>query len=364
MSLNAKIELEKYAKVVEKELDKYFEQELSNIFGVNKKEKELSKEIIKHIQDFVTRPAKRLRASFVYCGYQLLGGTNKKEIIKASMSVELIHAGLLIHDDFMDQDKIRRGKPTTHEFFSQIHHKNKYYGDSKHYGESMAVNIGDAATFLGHQILGESNFPADRKIKALNRLSRGIVNTTLGQAFDITLEARKKAQEKDILDLHWAKTSIYTYENPLHVGAILAGAKENDLRILSEYAIPGGIAFQLQDDILGLFGNSKKTGKSTNSDLKEGKMTLLITKALETTSPSQTEVIKRIWGKSDLTEREANEVRKVIVDTGSLEYSKNISIKLAQKAQKTVIKMKKRNWHTKSIEYLNGIAQYMIRRDL
>lgn len=363
-SLYAKNELEAYAKVVEKELTDYFDHESLHIFGVSKKERQLSKNIFEHIEDYVLRPAKRLRASFVYNGYELLGGQNKEGIIKASMCVELIHAGLLVHDDFMDQDITRRGKFTTHEYYSQIHHQNRYFGDSKHYGASMAVNIGDAALFLGHQILGESPFDPAKKVIALNRLSRGIVNTALGQAFDVTMEVQKNAVEKDILDLHFAKTAIYTYENPLHIGAILAGASEGDLSVISKYAIPGGIAFQLQDDILGFFGDSKKTGKASYSDLKEGKTTLLIIKALENGSKGQVNRLMQIWGKRDLTRKEADEARQIVADTGSLEYSKKISIKFAKKAQESIPLMLKRKWNKKAIDYLDGIAQYMIERDL
>ncbi len=363
-SQRAKDELENYAKIVEKELEKYFDFELKKSFGVSEDEKKLSTHILEHIKDYTLRPAKRLRASFVYNGYELLGGKNTKEIIKASMSVELIHAGLLVHDDFMDQDSVRRGKPTTHKYYTNFFKENKFIGNPNHYGESMAVNIGDAALFLGHEILGETKFSPETKIKAMNRLSRGIVNTTFGQVFDITLEAKRKAIEEDILDLHHAKTSIYTYENPLHIGAILAGANEDDLEILSNYAISGGIAFQLQDDILSFFGDSKKTGKSLFSDLKEGKMTLLIIKALQNGSLQDTETLKSIWGKQDLTENEGEKVKDILINTGSLEYSKQISIKWAKEAQKTIPIMIKKGWKPKAVDYLDGIAQYMIERDL
>ncbi len=101
--------------------------------------------------------------------------------------------------------------------------------------------------------------------------------------------------EKDVTDIHHGKTSIYTYENPLHIGAILAGASTNDLELLSKYAIPGGIAFQIQDDILGLFGNTEKTGKPAHSDLRQGKMTLLIIKALEKANPNQKSKLLKLW---------------------------------------------------------------------
>lgn len=363
-SKKAKNNLLKFVKIIENELDKYFNQEITHAFGVSRKEKELSTHIWKHIKEHNLRPAKRLRGSFVYYGYKLLGGKKEKDILETSMCIEIIHTALLMHDDFMDQDDTRRGKPTTHQYYKTFHENKKFRFNSLHYGEGMAVTVGDVALLAGYEILGKSGFNNNLKIQALNRTFRGIVNTALGQTYDITLEGKGIASEKDITDLHHAKTAIYTYENPLHIGAILARAKSKDLDLISEYAIPGGIAFQLQDDILGLYGNPEKTGKPAHSDLRQGKMTLLIIKALEFGNKKQQKRLKEIWGKRDLDEGEANEARKIVRDTGSLEYSKKVSVKWAKEAQKAIPKMAKRNWNKDAIYYLDGIAQYMVEREV
>jgi len=363
-ALRAKKTLLDFVEKIEYELSSYFDNEIKNHFGVSKKEKALSKNIWEHIKEHNLRPAKRLRGSFVYYGYRLFNSNKEKEIMKAAMCIELVHTALLMHDDFMDQDDTRRGKPTTHEYYKAIHEHDYKHGAPLHYGESMAVTIGDIALLAGHEILGEADFATEKKLDALNRLLRGIVNTGMGQAFDVTLEAISKASEKDIFDLHWAKTGIYTYENPLHIGAILAGAKDNDLKILTKYAMPGGIAFQLQDDILGLYGNPEKTGKPAHSDLRQGKMTLLIVYALKHGSPKQIKRLKQIWGNRNLTEDEANEARKIVRDCGSLNYSAKISRDWAKKAQKAIPEMVKKGWNKKAIDYLDGIAQYMVERDI
>lgn len=361
---DAKKTLESFVKVIEKELEKYFNREIKNAFGVSTKEKDLSTHIWKHIKEHNLRPAKRLRGSFVYYGYKLLGGKKEKEILRTSMSIELIHTALLMHDDFMDQDDTRRGKPTTHEYYKSFHENKNFRFNSLHYGESMAVTVGDVALLAGYEILGKSGFDNNLRNRTLNRTFRGIVNTALGQTYDITLEGKGIASEKDITDLHHAKTAIYTYENPLHIGAILAGAKKKDLDLISEYAIPGGIAFQLQDDILGLYGNPEKTGKPAHSDLRQGKMTLLIIKALEFGNKNQQKRLREIWGKRNLTENDANEARKIVKETGSLEYSQKVSVKWAKKAQKAIPKMEKMGWEKKAIYYLDGIAQYMVEREV
>jgi len=361
---DAKATLENFVSKIEKELDSYFSNEITYAFGVSPKEKKLSSHIWNHIKEHNLRPAKRLRGSFVYYGYKLIGGKKEKDILRAAMSIELIHTALLMHDDFMDQDDTRRGLPTTHEHYKTYHEDNKFRFNSLHYGESMTVNVGDIALLAGHEIIGKSNFDSEKKLNALNRTLRGIVNTGFGQAYDITLEGKGIASEKDITDLHLAKTAIYTYENPLHIGAILAGSKQKDLELISKYAIPGGVAFQLQDDILGLYGDPIKTGKPAHSDLRQGKMTLLIIKALELGSKTQQKRLKEIWGKRNLTEAEANEARKIVRDTGSLEYSHKVSVKWAKKAQKAISEMKRRRWNNEAIYYLDGIAQYMVERDV
>ncbi|MBU1256337.1 polyprenyl synthetase family protein [Patescibacteria group bacterium] len=196
----AKKELANFVKLINVRLEKYFNNEIKEVFGVSKKEIELSRNILEHIKEHNLRPCKRLRGSFIYHGYKLMGGRGREAILEAAMSIELIHTALLIHDDLMDQDDTRRGLPTTHEYYRNNHLNSKWRGDSKHYGASMAVDIGDVALMKGFEILGRSRFENKNKIEALNRTFRGITNTAYGQAFDITLEVAGKASKKDILD--------------------------------------------------------------------------------------------------------------------------------------------------------------------
>jgi geranylgeranyl diphosphate synthase, type I len=360
----AKHSLMVFVEDINKELERFFDKEIAKSFGVSAKEKKYTKMMLEHIKEHNLRPCKRLRGSFVYYGHNLLGQTKKKDLLYAAMSIELIHTALLIHDDFMDQDDTRRGLPTTHEYYKKYHMVNRFRFDPLHFGESIAVNAGDAALMLGFEILGKSNFPVENILKAQNRTLRGIMNTAFGQAYDVTLEGIGKATEQDIIDLHLAKTAIYTYENPLHIGALLAGSEPNDLDLISEYAIPGGVAFQLQDDMLGLFGNPKKTGKPAHSDLRQGKMTLLIIKALEQASKEQKKNILKIWGNRNLTQKDADLIRKIVVNTGSLDYSRKVSVKYAKQAQSAIPKMIKKGWNKEAIAYLDGIAQYMVERDV
>ncbi len=157
------------------------------------------------------------------------------------------------------------------------------------------------------------------------------------------------------------KTAKYTFEGPLHLGAILGGADDKFLNQLSQYAIPAGIAFQIQDDILGIFGDEKKTGKPVGSDIRQGKYTILVAKAFEKANPRQKKILARCLGNKNLTKKDIEDFRKVIIESGSLDYAKNLAMKLVWEAKKELEKIKM-NSETK--KFLRGIAEYMIKREL
>ena len=272
------------------------------------------------------------------------------------MAVELVHTALLMHDDFMDQDLVRRGGPTTH-----IHYANRAKGN-KHFGESMAVNAGDAVLCMGYQLLLDCGFELGPTKEAMDQMLRGIANTAFGQAYDVTLEVMEEWTEEDVFVLHRAKTAIYTYENPLLIGAILAELPEGAKKILSEYSMDGGIAFQLQDDILGVFGTEEDTGKSADSDLLQGKCTLLILKTLEMGNKEQKLAVKKVWGKMEASRESLDEAKKAIVESGSLDYSRKVAREFAAKAAKTASKLRKLNLDEEAVDFIQGIAEYMVTR--
>lgn len=355
----ARTTLKEFVPIIDAELKKVWESEKKILNLPDEQIAALSKHILDHIEEHNLRQAKRVRAAFIYQGYKLFKEPNHPGLIPVCTSIECVHTALLIHDDFMDRDIVRRGEPTTHEYYRQYHEKNLSRGSAEHYGASMAVDAGDIALTLGYKMLNDSDFELETKSKALSYMLRAIINTGYGQAFDVTLEAMENATEDNIVNLHHAKTSIYTYQNPIHIGAILAGATEEDLEILSRYAIPGGIAFQLKDDILGLYGDEEKTGKSAFADVKEGKQTLLVVKAFELASEEDKAKLREIWGNHDITETEAQIARDIVEKCGSLEYSMQLAEKFAKKSQEAIPDMKAKGWNSEAVEFLDGIAEYM-----
>jgi len=353
--MTAKDTLMQFVPIIDEKLKQYWEKEINLNFGFNQKQRYLVKKMLLHASEHNLRPAKRIRAAFVYYGY-MLGKNPDENIWNAAMSVELVHTALLMHDDFMDQDEVRRGKLTTHKYFED--------GDS-HYGESMAVDIGDAVLELGHELLLNSNFDPKLVLKANQKLMRGIANTAWGQAYDITVEKIiDRCNEDDTMTVHKAKTAIYTYENPLYIGAILAGLSSDVLNVLTDYSMDGGVAFQLQDDILGVYGNPEKTGKSANSDLLQGKVTLLVLKTLQDGTPQQIANLKKVWGHRSAEETDINNAKQAIKDSGSLDYSIKISRELAHKAANTAQGLSKLNCNQEAVDFISGVSEYMANREL
>ncbi len=357
LAAKAKRELEEFVVKVDGKLAEYWEEEGKRNFGFNDKQKKLVRGMIEHAGEHNLRKAKRLRGAFVHYAFKLGGEEGDDRLWKAAMAIELVHTALLMHDDFMDEDEVRRGGPTTQKFYEAL-------GGDKHYGESMAVTAGDMALCMGFELLEESGFDSQQVSPAMRQLLRGIVNTTFGQAYDVTLEAMKEWTEEDVIVLHRAKTAIYTYENPLFIGAHLAGLPEKAFTVLHDYAIDGGVAFQLQDDILGVYGDEEKTGKSADSDIRQGKCTLMIKRILDVGNAGQVAAVKKVWGNKQATREDLEAAKAAIKESGAYDYNKRLAKEYAVKAAGSAGKLRDLNLQGEAIDFIQGIAEYMAEREV
>ncbi|MDP8012351.1 MAG: polyprenyl synthetase family protein [Thermoplasmata archaeon] len=333
--------LDEYPKKVEQELKIFFEKKKKEAFD------EKVKEIIEIIEEYTLRGGKRLRPVLMIVGYKLFGGKDENEIIKASASIELIQSYLLIHDDIIDESDLRRGKPTLHKIYE------KKYEDKK-FGENMAIIAGDLASVYAQEILDQTNFPIERKYRALIKMAEIVEETGYGQVLDVTSSHRKNFGEEELLLLHTYKTAKYTLEGPLIMGAILAG--HDDFSMISEYSIPVGVAFQLQDDILGLYGTEDKIGKPVTSDLEEGKKTLLILKAIE--NKNYRDYILNVLGKKNITMEELENVRKFVKSSGALDYTYSLAKDLVSRGVKSLEPI-----DNEEKLFLKEFADYVIKRN-
>ena len=316
--------------------------------------------IMRDLENFVMSSGKRIRPVLFYFGYVLAGGKDRKEALKASISVELMHSYFLIHDDIMDRDDFRHGNLSIHCKYRKKVENDLNNIDGQHFGISMAILAGDLMSALSYEVLNNAEFDEEFKKKALKKFNDIICNTIFGQSMDLNLDKKKSLDSKMIFRMQKYKTAKYTVEGPLHLGAILAGADDKFLKLLSNFAIPIGIAFQIQDDINGVFGNQKEIGKPIGSDIQEGKRTFLITEAEKSANEEQKKILSSALGNENLTQDELNMVREVIRDTGALKISKDKSEELVETAKKN---MQHFSVDDKYRKILYDFADSVIKRD-
>jgi geranylgeranyl diphosphate synthase type I len=303
----------------------------------------LGEEAGRLIEDFILNGGKRIRAAFTYYGYRAAGGEDGENILFASAAIEILHNFFLIHDDIVDKSDLRRGLPTMHARYKQIYENKGLISNFNNYGKmidlpsAMAIINGNICCALAYEALVESGFQADKILQVLKMMYDIIRFTAVGQLLDIVKATSGKATEEDVLRIHYLKTAKYSMEAPLCVGAVLKGTTLSVLDSLSRYAIPVGIAFQIHDDILGIFGTEEQVGKSIASDTKESKQTLLTVKAFENASPSQKERLKYFIGNPDITKADMEELKSIIEETGALEYSRMKEISLTEEGKKALL---------------------------
>lgn len=253
---------------------------------------------------------KKIRGALMVLGYEIAKGTNMKAIYEASLFIELMHAGLLIHDDIMDNDDLRRGLPAIHK---QYH--------PTHFGKSMAINAGDIAFYLSWEKLINSNFLPDKLVLAGKIYSEYLARVIYGQILDISKINIKQATKNDILNVLRYKTAEYTGVFPLLIGVTLGGMEDKKkINKLKEYGISLGWAFQIQDDILGLYGNEVKIGKPLGSDLREGKKTLFIYYLLKYGNARQKEFVLSILGNKNISKQDITKVQQLCKEVGAYDY--------------------------------------------
>lgn len=261
---------------------------------------------------------KRLRPACCYWGYLGAGGQAGPEIVRASASLELLQASALIHDDVMDNSDTRRGLPAVHRQFEALHAEHAWRGASTDFGRAAAILIGDLALVWTDLMLDESGFPAE--VLARMKPVFDVMRTELmaGQFLDVLEQARGGGSVERALRVMRFKTTAYTIERPLHLGAALAGAPASVFETYSAFGVPLGEAFQLRDDVLGVFGDPAETGKPAGDDVREGKRTVLIAIAHERADAAQRRVLDALVGDPALDADALEAVRAVLRDTGAL----------------------------------------------
>ncbi len=263
---------------------------------------------------------KRLRPAFAYWGWRAAGGstTDITPVLTAAAAIELVHASALVHDDVMDDSDTRRGRPTAHRQFSRMRPPGSAARQTTQFGQMAAILLGDMLLSWSDELLGRSEL----KPKALKRgrvyFDRLRTEVVAGQYLDVLAQTGTRSSASDAMRVIRYKSAKYTVERPLQFGAALAKAKGPLLRGLSSYGLPLGEAFQLRDDVLGVFGETSLTGKPSGDDIREGKRTLLMARAFSKATKPQLKVLEANFGQPRLSMKGISAVQDVLRDTGAL----------------------------------------------
>ncbi len=324
------------------------------------------KQLIENVIEYNLRGGKRIRPVTIIFAYKCFKDDEK--IVDAAISLELMQAFLLIHDDIMDKSDLRRGGETIHKIYQKKLQSN-FLGFSKEetnqslenekedhdFGNSMAILAGDLCASYTYESIIETDFEDREKNNAIKYLGWIINREVYGQTLDI-IPGFSKLNEEDVWKIYELKTATYTMQGPIYLGCVLANAPEDKIAKLQEFAYNLGVAFQIQDDLNGIFGEVDKLGKPNDSDIKEGKKTLLIVKALELCNKEDKEFLLKEYGNKNASCESMDKIREIIKECGAYNYCMNKFRELIEKSKSSLDDVELRN---EGKDYLLEMADYI-----
>jgi geranylgeranyl diphosphate synthase, type I len=264
---------------------------------------------------------KRLRAMFCHWGFRSVRAprdeAEERALLRACGALELLHASALVHDDYMDASDTRRGRPAVHRAFERAHREAAWRGGPEQYGAAAAILLGDLLLVWSDELLRTCGLPADVVTEALRWFDTTRSEVITGQFLDVSVQARGDADVDQAMRVLRYKSAKYSVERPLHVGAALAGGGAPVFTALSSYGLPLGEAFQLRDDLLGVFGDPSVTGKPAGDDLVEGKRTVLVALALAGLAEDDAKLLDSSLG-GPLDDEEVARLRALVEGSGAL----------------------------------------------
>lgn len=270
------------------------------------------------LETFVLGGGKRLRPAFAYWGYRGAGGHDSDQVVATVAALELVQACALIHDDVLDDSDTRRGAPAVHRRFATRHRAAGWTGDPDRFGVAAALLLGDLCLAWSDELLHTGGLPATTVAAARPVFDEMRTEVTVGQYLDVLAQASRDATLERASVVARLKSAKYTVERPLQLGAALAGAPAEVTAVYSRYGLPLGEAFQLRDDVLGVFGDPARTGKPAGGDLREGKRTFLVAAAFEAADPATAKELDSGLGDPALDDAELARLQEIITGTGAL----------------------------------------------
>lgn len=283
--------------------------------------------IAQEIGALVTSGGKRLRPAFVYWGHRAAGAEPHPGVVTVAAAVEMLHTFALLHDDVMDRSATRRGRPSAHRGLAALHREEGLTGDPEWFGTSAAILAGDLAFLWSDQLFDAARFDAVTMDRARRVFTTLRTEVMAGQYLDLRLGGVDNAIEREgdganddaARRVALLKSGRYTITRPLELGFALADRPDEQRQVrLGAYGDALGLAFQLRDDILGMFGDPATTGKAVTDDLRDGKQTLLMVRALTLSTTAQRKVLMNALGAPEIDEALADDCRDIIARSGAL----------------------------------------------
>lgn len=279
-------------------------------------------ELWQEIDAYIAGGGKRIRPYLVFLAYEAYGGETTDSILPVACAWELLHTCFLIHDDIIDRDSVRHGKPNIAGVYQKKYEKSAK-AQSSHYAQSAALLAGDLLLSGTLEIVGQSSLSAEDKHKVNTYLQSALFSAGGGQLLDVE-SVLSPVAESDAISIAYYKTATYSFQLPMLCGAVLANAPDNQLKKLEQLGLEMGIAYQLSDDLLGIFGDQDQTGKSNRSDIREKKRTLLVQTAIEELDVSQKEFLEQVYNLNyKISNEEVEQVFSLLQSSGAEQNIQN-----------------------------------------
>lgn len=306
-----------------------------NVYNKDLRKLNSTEDLKKAISEFIrlNSGGKFLRATLLSLGYKSMGNTDEK-YIDLALALEIFQTSILIHDDIIDSANVRRGKDTIQASYNKLFktkRKKDFIVKRNNFSNSMALCIGDLGFYLANGLIVNSYKNHPRLSDVLSYYNDMVIKTCAGEMMDIILpfkeefyDTDKKIEEK-VIEIYKLKTAWYSVIGPYCLGMILGGASLKQIRKMEDILLNVGIAFQIKDDLLGIYGDDKYIGKSTNSDIEEYKQTILYAHAVKTKYKDE---LLKYYGKNDLSKKQINKVKDIFELSGSKKYAEDMMNKL------------------------------------
>ena len=307
------------------------------------------------------RGGKRIRGALAIVGYQMCGGKDMVAALQLARALEMLHAYILIIDDIQDQSDIRRGGPTAHVVLAEYHKAAGLKGNAAHFGMSIALNTALWGCHQAENVIASIDIDSETRLKLLTMANNTMATTAHGQTQDILNEVAVDLSSDDIERVLEWKTAQYTFINPLRMGMSLAGADEQTVAAISAYGTHAGKAFQITDDILGIFGTQADSGKSPTDDIRQGKHTVVIAYALKHANQADREFLNNMLGNNSLTNQDFERCKDIITNCGARDFAQ----KVARQHVTDAVESLDHSVHlleTSQHNFLRSLAQHLLTR--